>query len=346
MTNIPMVSINMSCYNCSKFIKQSIESILNQTFTDFELIIVDDGSTDNSIEIIKGFPDKRIKLFENDINQGIVFSRNRAIEHSQGKYIAILDSDDIAYSTRLEKQVSFMELNPDFAMTGTWFDIIDENGEFNGEVIKFPIENKLIKTQLFFGNYFGQSTMMIRREIFDEFRYDKFYLQAEDYFLWVQIANKYKVANLQESLVQYRIHKKSITQSKFDEQESFVKMIFAYQLKYLKFFNMNNYNIDLHYNILRNKYILDNISWQTNKEILNWILELQKRNIDFKIFDENYFTNNLREYWKYYFSRSYLYGLKAIRYLFTPFNSTLTLKKKMIFVYKCFRIETRNKLLA
>lgn len=148
MNNTPLVSVNMPCYNCSKYIKQSIDSILNQTYTNFELIIIDDGSTDNSVEVIKEFSDKRIKLFENITNQGIVYSRNRAVENSKGKYIAILDSDDIAYPTRIEKQLNFMESNPDFAMTGTWFDIIDENGIFNGEIVKLPIDSNLIKTQL------------------------------------------------------------------------------------------------------------------------------------------------------------------------------------------------------
>lgn len=120
----------MPVFNGGKFIRESIESVLSQTFTDFELIIVDDGSTDNTIDIIRSFEDKRIRLLLNESNRGIGYTRNKALENSKGKYVAVLDSDDIAYPTRLEKQVHFLENNSDYAAIGSGADVwVEEESE-------------------------------------------------------------------------------------------------------------------------------------------------------------------------------------------------------------------------
>ena len=122
MANLPILSVLMPVFNSELFVAEAIESILNQTFKDFEFLILDDASTDKSFEIIKDFGkrDSRIKVCQNEKNLGVVESRNKLINLSKGKYIAWLDSDDIAIKTRLEKQVNFLEEHPEIGMVGAW----------------------------------------------------------------------------------------------------------------------------------------------------------------------------------------------------------------------------------
>ena len=164
MQNFPLVSINMPVFNGAKYIKESIQSVLNQTFSNFELIVVDDGSTDESAEIVRSFSDKRIRFIENETNKGIAFTRNFAAENSLGKYIAIFDCDDIMLPEKLQKQVDFLEQNPDFAMVGSSIEMIDKDSNFIKKHI-YKLPPKLLKTQLFFDNYFAQSSMLIRQEV-------------------------------------------------------------------------------------------------------------------------------------------------------------------------------------
>lgn len=126
----PQISIVMPVYNRENLVEFAIESILNQTFIDFEFIIVNDGSTDKTLEKILSFEDNRIKIINNQKNSGIVFSRNIGITSALGNYISMFDSDDIALPNKLEIQYNFLEKNPEFAMVGSWVKWIDENGKF------------------------------------------------------------------------------------------------------------------------------------------------------------------------------------------------------------------------
>ena len=121
----PLVSVAMPAYNSEEYVKQAIDSVLAQTFSDFELIIVNDGSSDRSKEIILSYTDERIRYLENEKNLGIVKTRNRCIANAAGKYIAVLDNDDIALPFRLEEQVRFLEANSDYGVCGSFYRIID-----------------------------------------------------------------------------------------------------------------------------------------------------------------------------------------------------------------------------
>ena len=162
--NIPTLSIVMPVYNTEKFVKKTIESLLNQTYKDFELIVIDDGSTDNSIEIIKKFADNRIKIFSNDSNKGIVYSRNRGNAEALGRFIAPFDSDDIALPDKFEKQISFLEQHPEFGMLGSWAKLIDENDKFLNVNWKLSAKAESIPAILLFRAYFIQSAVVFRRE--------------------------------------------------------------------------------------------------------------------------------------------------------------------------------------
>ena len=212
--NSILVSVIMCVYNTPHdFLLESVNSVLSQTYDNFEFIIVDDySSTDLYIDNV--FKDNRIKIIRNDKNHGPSYSRNVAIDASRGKYIAILDSDDISLPTRLEKQVRFMEDNPDVAVCGTWFKFI---GDKTHEVKRVIDDNEYYRCCLLFGNSptMLNPSVMIRKEMLDKqrIRFDEELRYGEDYKLWYQLSKIGRVTNLKEILLYYRVHEKQATRS-------------------------------------------------------------------------------------------------------------------------------------
>jgi glycosyltransferase involved in cell wall biosynthesis len=127
--NMPLVSVVMPLFNAEKYVGDAVESVLNQSYTNFELIIINDASTDKSAACVQGIVDRRIVIVENENNLGIVASRNRGLALAKGKYIAVLDSDDIALPNRLEKQVAFLEANPAYGICGSYYHVINGIGK-------------------------------------------------------------------------------------------------------------------------------------------------------------------------------------------------------------------------
>jgi glycosyltransferase involved in cell wall biosynthesis len=214
---MPEVTVLMTVFNGEKFLKESIESILNQTFKDFEFLIVDDCSEDRSIEIIKSYKDKRIKLIENNQNSGISRSRNKGIGFAEGKYIAIIDHDDISLPERLKKQVMFMNKNPHIAASSVWAEVFGNNKG----IWKAPLKPEEIKCHLLFGCSLPNSGAIIRRSIFLEERilYNEDFDSAEDYDLWIRIAEKFPMANMGEILIKYRSHNTQASITRKEEQK-------------------------------------------------------------------------------------------------------------------------------
>jgi len=226
----PLVSVMMAVYNSEKYLREAIEGILNQTYTNFEFLIINDGSTDKSKDIILSYSDPRIIFMENDVNSGIVKSRNTCLENSKGKYIAILDSDDIALPIRLEKQVEFMEANPAYGMCGTYFKVINNKGKklYN---VKFPISDFDLKSYLHFGNSFCHSTMLIRSDLALKFKYPEDYQLGEDYALWQSISKVSLIYTIPVFTTFYRIHGNNISVSKHSEMFESLKKINATNLR-------------------------------------------------------------------------------------------------------------------
>lgn len=212
LTLMPKISVIMSVYNCEKYLKYAVDSILNQTYKDFEFIIINDGSTDKSREILESYKDDRIKLFNNK-NKGLTKSLNEAIGYSKGEYIARIDADDIALPERFEKQVKFLDSNPEIVMCGTWADFINEDGEILRE-FRRPVTDRDIKREIVFHNPFIHPSVMMRKSVFDKIGlYDESFRHAQDYELWTRIVTKFKTANIPEKLLRYRLLKEGITQS-------------------------------------------------------------------------------------------------------------------------------------
>jgi len=198
----------MCTYNRAHFITQAIDSVLSQTFTDWELIILDDCSTDNTKEIIQKYlTDPRIKYIENEINLGITKNRNKALSLSHGEYIAVLDSDDYwTNNNKLSLQNEFLDLNKNYTLVGTNMIIVDEQGQVIKKV-KYPSNNFFIKNLLLLKNLFCHSSVLYRKQdILNLGSYDENLPIWEDYDLWLKLGLKHKFANLYQQTTAYRKH--------------------------------------------------------------------------------------------------------------------------------------------
>jgi glycosyltransferase involved in cell wall biosynthesis len=198
----------MPMYNAGRFLAPAIESILQQTFRDFELLIVNDASTDGSMEIARSFADRRIRIVDNEMNLGLARTLNRGLQLATGEFIARHDADDLSHHERLEKQVEFLRAHPDVALVGTQAIIIDEWGKYKRILLDQPHEHVAIKWDLLFDNSFVHTSVMFRRVIVvDKFSgYDPSYVACEDYELWSRLADVCEVANLPSHLVFHRLH--------------------------------------------------------------------------------------------------------------------------------------------
>jgi glycosyltransferase involved in cell wall biosynthesis len=218
MESYPKVTVLMPSYNAEKYLGEAVESILNQTFEDFEFIIINDGSTDKSADIIESYSDKRIKAIHNQKNIGLIKTLNKGIYLSKGKYIARQDADDISLPDRLKKQVQFLDERPEIAMVGSAAIRINRDGKVL-DVIKYPADNKSIKNSLLRQNTFWHTSVMLRKECLNEVgSYREFFKYIEDYDLWLRISERYKVANFSEPLVKYRFQLNSVTVKNLKEQ--------------------------------------------------------------------------------------------------------------------------------
>lgn len=337
VNEMPLISVNMPVYNGEKHLKQAIESILNQTVQDFELIIVNDGSTDNSLNILAGFNDARIKVFSNTENKGLAYTRNRLVALSKGKFIAILDSDDLAFPSRFEEQLAVFKSNPSVKLVGTGVQPIDENDKLIGKPWTGTLSAPKIKAELFFNNYFSQSSIMVERECFKSFIYEERFAPAEDYFIWTQIASKYETALIDKVLVNYRVHQNSISHVQKERQDNALKEIQKIQLKKL-YPSATIEQLDFHVEVLQRK-ILPITSFFQLKKVLKWLKKLKDENNKSSLYETVYFNHKLRKIWDDYFDlqRDFKFGIKAIPFLFYGVNSNYSWKMKLLLILNTFK---------
>jgi len=210
MSTYPRVSVLMPVYNGEKYLHQAIDSILGQTFTDFEFLIINDGSTDSSAELIESYNDPRIRLVHNKTNLKLIETLNKGIRLARGQYIARMDCDDISMSERLSKQVAFMDAHPEVDILGTGFYVIDSNGKPSHKVL-FPLNHHFLCWSLCFYCPICHPSVLIKKNaVVKVGGYDPEMLHAEDYDLWYRLSKKAKLANLPDILLYLRKHKDSI----------------------------------------------------------------------------------------------------------------------------------------
>lgn len=203
----PFITVLTTVYNGEKYLKEAIDSIINQTYANFEYIIINNGSKDNSPEIIRSYKDPRIVFVDLDLNIGLSNVRNLGYEKAKGKYVALLDADDIALPERLEKQVQILENNPEIGLCSTNLVTINEKGEITGE--KWFRPSKLpLEWQMLWSDVVANSSSMVRKEILEkyEIKNNPDLFPVEDYDLWCNVILNCRMYRLDEVLIYYRVH--------------------------------------------------------------------------------------------------------------------------------------------
>lgn len=227
----PLLSVVMPVYNAEKYLQETIDSILKQDFTDFELIILNDKSTDNSKAIIEknAASDSRIIFVDKVENVGPARLRNEGFSLSTGEFIALMDADDISKPNRFTKQLDFLRTHPEIGVCGTFYTLFKPDGK--RQLIALPTEHVDIRTAFLFYNPTGNPTIMLRKEALKDFRFDNDFVPVEDYELWSRIASYTQLANIPESLLDYRWHNTNITQTKVDNVNRSIRNIRIAQLQ-------------------------------------------------------------------------------------------------------------------
>lgn len=290
----PKVTVLMPVYNGAKYLKTSIESILNQTYNNFCFLIVDDGSTDEGLEIIKAYKDSRIKLLINETNQGLVFSLNKGFENAIGKYLARMDCDDFSIPDRIEKQVEFMESHPDIGVCGSWYSVFNESFDDELYTAYLPTSPDNISTGLFFGCCLCHPSTMLRLKFMRKYhlRYDIYYLHAEDYGLWVRCNQLSKLANIPEVLLHYRVNPTGICSVHHKEQKESTCKILSKNLKNIGINHPDTQLLNLHYKIIcGDERILD---YNEKKYIREWFNILRAANSVTGYYPEPEFSDLLK----------------------------------------------------
>lgn len=220
MNSTPFVSVVMSVYNGGEFLKDAIDSILGQSYKNFEFIIINDGSTDNSAEILRLYNDERIRILNNEKNEGLIYSLNRGLLESIGKYVVRMDADDVSLPNRIEKQVDFMERELDIGICGSYIELFGD--KIKRRVQKFPSNANVNEAFLLFSTCLAHPSVIIRKSIIDKYDlyYDTKYLHVEDYALWSHAVKFTKISNIQEVLLKYRILDSSVTRQADKEFQS------------------------------------------------------------------------------------------------------------------------------
>lgn len=216
----PLISVIMPLYNAERFVGESIENVLRQTVGDFELIVIDDASTDASAEIARAYAakDDRIVLMHNELNSGAARTRNRALDAARGKFITFMDADDLCSPERFAKQLAFFERHPQTDICGSYYTMFGTRGGNDELKIQVPLTHEEIQYQLFFGCPFGMSSVMLRSEPFKRTGIRFRECMAEDYQLWVDLSEHLRMANIPEYLTFYRRWEDQISTRQLDRQ--------------------------------------------------------------------------------------------------------------------------------
>lgn len=219
MSSPPMVTVLMPVFNGERFLSEAVDSILNQTFADFEFIIIDDGSTDGTARILDSYTDRRIVRVCKPQNEGIVAALNHGLDMARGEFIARQDADDVSAQERLERQVARFRKSPELVVLGTAFRMVDRQG-LERRVHVHPATDPAIRWQMLHRTGFCHPSVMMRADVLRRhgLRYDGGWLHAEDYEFWGRLLEHGRGANLDQVLVSYRLHGEQVSERNHEEQ--------------------------------------------------------------------------------------------------------------------------------
>lgn len=305
--NKPTVTVLMPVYNGEKYLREAIDSILGQTYRDYEFVIINDGSTDGSVKIIQSYSDERIRLIHNKKNMGLPATLNKGIEMAIGEYIVRTDPDDISLPTRIKKQVSFMDNYPEVGVCGTWIKYIGVSYRpWVSTIYKYPINYRDIKSRSLFCSNFCHPSVIMRKSLLEKFRlkYDPDHYDAEDYGLWQKCSFCFPLANIPEVLLLYRINPGSVTNSNKNRDFETVQRINRINIQNLgigfspeELLIYRNYPISFKPEFLVKFHL--------------WLQRLQKANSIKQIYPEPEFSQALSEEWFSACYRSSGLGIKV-----------------------------------
>jgi glycosyltransferase involved in cell wall biosynthesis len=289
----PLISVVVAVYNGSLYLGETIQSVLDQTFKDFELILVDDCSTDNSVDIIKSYTDPRIKLVQNSQNLGVVKNTNLGFAIARGRYIALLGHDDICVPERLQTQYDCMENNPSISFCGSWMETFGSTNQ----IITYPNKQEVINSKLLFSTTFGAPSVMMRKRDFWENKliYRDSYKCAEDYDLWVRASIRgLKSTNIPQVLVKYRVHDKQMSNKFSRNQAELTSRIQLYQLQRMGI-EPSMEELQIHYNLIVGRVFKGDGYLQKVKQ---WLLKIDQVNQKGHIYSQDDLRVVLNYYWK------------------------------------------------
>lgn len=301
----PHVSVVMAVYNAEKYLKLAIDSILNQTFRDFEFIIIDDGSTDRSQAFIKSYSDPRVKLLINEKNSGLVYSLNKGIDNAKGNYIARMDADDISLPNRLMKQVSYLDAYPVVDVCGAFIETFDDIKGTRDKCRVYPEKDLEIKGKMIFECAFAHPVVMLRKKTLLEkgLRYDATFIHAEDYDLWSRMMEFCVFHNIPDVLLRYRVNHASISVIHSEMQAEHTEQI---RKRNMKRFLLPSSIIELLF--LKRK--ISTFEFDAALGALNIMKYMNRLH---KWYDLWWFEESLREF-KFRFARKNCYmGMRALR---------------------------------
>ncbi len=325
----PRVSVIMPVYNANAHLTEAVESILTQTFSDFELIIVNDASTDASKEIVAGFSDARIKFIENQTNSGSAFSMNIGIEIARGEYIARMDADDVSLPERLATQVTYLDSHPNVGIVGTWVRVIGDSHEYVWDYESDPEE---LKARTLFDCRLAFPSVMMRAVFLkkNNLSFNTAWRRAEDYDMWARAATYGSIANIPEVLLKYRLHSAQ-TSHRFDaEHESYVSVIHSFQLARIGLVPTAEQ--------LRVHRLIANWSAPVSKEEVKqageWLVTILKANKQRRFYTQNKLRHVVGTLWYGMLLRGIKFKVVGRRLITQAPSDTLSLSQRLKFVIK------------
>ncbi len=289
---LPRVTVLMPVYNAAPFLAEAVQSILRQTFTNFEFLIIDDGSTDESVAVIREFQDPRIRLLHNGTNLGLVTSLNKGLNLARGEYIARMDADDISRPERLKCQVSFMDANPRVGVCGSWVRLISTT---DNKVRKLPKSSEEIRCWQFHTVGVAHPSVILRRQFFSDhgLLYDPSFRHVEDYELWGRAIQYMEFANIQKVLLDYRISPEQICAVHAEEQLATVAPIRLNRLLELGI-EPTQSEQQLHEMIVNNSLTPESEYLDRAEQ---WLLQLESANNAVGKYPSDCFSRRLLEIW-------------------------------------------------
>ena len=334
MKPAPRVSFLMAVFDGEAYLDGAVQSVLNQTFQDFEFIVINDGSTDGTAQIIEHYRrlDGRIRVYEQP-NRGLVVALNRGMALARGEYIARMDADDISIPERVAVQVAFLDAHPEVGICGTWIETFGGEGVV---VRRYPSDDATIRSWLLFESVLAHPSIVMRRELLVKtgLSYHTGAVHAEDYDLWVRAARHMALANIPKVLLRYRLHPQQVVQKHEDEKLASAMLVRLVQLKRLGIRPTED-EIALH-------RALSTWQFQATPDFIGaslaWLHKLKMANDTVCIYPETVFLRVLGQRWAALCATATPLGLGTLKtFQRTPLSAGagLTWKEKIKFAVKC-----------